>query len=133
VQPNFDNFIEGLRTEATRINYSYGINWVLNRRPDDFLALAKGDRQKAEVQLIGFVRNNRTRVASATLVNPVMTVKSFLDYYEVVLNWKKISETFVLPFRLNNSSTRILGSFASAWKNKACGLGDISLIDICVI
>lgn len=55
-----------------------------------FLALAVKDRQMAEERLIRFIRDNRDRVASATIVNPVMAVKSLLECIEVFLNWKKI-------------------------------------------
>ncbi len=80
----------GLRAEATRINYSYSIKWVLGADPDSFrLSPGRQDREKAERQLIEFIRKNRNRVASATTVNPVMAVRSFVEYSEVLLNWKK--------------------------------------------
>jgi hypothetical protein len=41
----FQEFLEGLRTEATRVNYSWGIKYVL-KDPDEFLILAKRDRKK---------------------------------------------------------------------------------------
>ena len=89
-QSRFADFIEGLRTEGTRINYRYGIRWVIGDEPDEFISLAKRSRHTAEDLLITFIRANRDRVASATLVNPMMAVKSLLEYHEVLLNWKKI-------------------------------------------
>ncbi|MDG6950048.1 MAG: site-specific integrase [Nitrososphaerota archaeon] len=86
----YDDFLAGLRSEGTRTNYRYSITWVLGKNPDAFLALASKNRQKGERQLIEFIRANRDRVASATIVNPIMAVRSFCDYNEVVLNWKKV-------------------------------------------
>jgi site-specific recombinase XerD len=89
-QPKFEDFLEGLRTDGTRTNYRYGITWVLGDQPDEFITLAKKSRHSAEDRLITFIRKNRDRVASATLVNPIMAVKSLLEYHEVLLNWKKV-------------------------------------------
>ena len=90
LQSPFENYLEGLRTKATRANYRWGITQVLGDRPDEFLALARKDREKAETRIISYIRSNRERVASATVINPVMAVKSFLEYYEVPINWRKI-------------------------------------------
>jgi len=89
-ESRFGNYLEGLRTEATKVSYRYGIRWVVGADVDGFLALAERDRQEAESRIIAFARANRDRVASSTIVNPVKAVKSFLEYYEVPLNWKKI-------------------------------------------
>jgi hypothetical protein len=90
----FEEFLEGLRTKATRVNYSWGIKYVLGD-PDAFLLLAKSDRKKAEEKLVDFIKRERGRVAPSTLVNPFAGIKSFLDFYEVDLNWRKIRQ--VLP------------------------------------
>ena len=57
----FEEFLEGLRTKATRVNYSWGITCVLGD-PDAFLLLAKSDRRKAEEKLIEFI--NRAYIVS---------------------------------------------------------------------
>ena len=90
----FQEFLEGLRTKATRVNYSWGIKYVLGD-PDVFLLLAKSDRKKAEEKLVEFIKKERGRIAPSTIVNPFAGIKSFLDFYEVDLNWRKIRQ--VLP------------------------------------
>jgi hypothetical protein len=46
----FVEFLEGLRTKATRVNYSWGRKYVLGD-PDAFLLLAKSDRKKQKRSL----------------------------------------------------------------------------------
>lgn len=99
----FETFIAALRSKGTRRNYREGISWVTAKEPDSFFDLARKDRRRAEAYLIGFISTKRDEISTVTgrklstarLHNPVMAVKSFLDFWEVPLNWKRI--TTALP------------------------------------
>ncbi|MCZ6615808.1 MAG: hypothetical protein O7B32_00645, partial [Thaumarchaeota archaeon] len=89
-----EEFMEGLRSDSTRRTYKYGIRWV-TPDPNAFLVNAKRSKHEAEEHVISFIKRERERVAAATLRDPIAALKSFLDYYEVPLNWKRIKS--VLP------------------------------------
>jgi site-specific recombinase XerC len=74
--------------------------------PDAFLRLAKSSRTKAEDRLIDVITSRREKEAGkgqtgsgeralsgATIAGRLAMVKSFLDFYEVELNWKRIKQT----------------------------------------
>ena len=90
----YDEFIDSLRTDATKKRYAEAIRWF-TKDPDGFLKLAKRSRRRAEQDLINFFKKERNRVAAATLRLPPAAMKSFLEYHEVELNWKKVKN--VLP------------------------------------
>ena len=98
---SFSEFIASRRTEATRKNYQWGVKYVVGD-PDKFLKLAMDDRKRAESQIINTIIKERDRVASSTIRGPVSGVKSFLDYCEASLNWKKINSTLPAPKKVAN-------------------------------
>jgi hypothetical protein len=94
---SFDKFLGDLRSDGTRINYGYGIQWVTKDAggPDKFLQLAKEEPEVAVEKLKEFIKSRRDKLAPASVNNPVMAVRSFLESYDVKLNWKQVRK--VLP------------------------------------
>ena len=89
----FKAFIESRRAEATRLSYARGIKSMVGD-PDAFLELCDQDKNKAQAYLIARViskRDSKT-LSPATVSSWLAEVKSFTDYYEVPLNWKKIRQ-----------------------------------------
>ncbi len=58
--------------------------------PDAFAAKARGDRKGAEDELMKRIIGMRGRLSPASVNGMVASAKSFLDYEEVVLNWKRV-------------------------------------------
>jgi len=85
----FDSFLLTRISQATRVGYA---EWVrkLVGDPDAFLALAKTDRQKAERLVADSIVAYRSKAGGARIKTLVSATKSFLDYYEVQLSWKKL-------------------------------------------
>ncbi|MDE1854468.1 MAG: tyrosine-type recombinase/integrase [Thaumarchaeota archaeon] len=88
----FGAFIESRRAKETREGYRRGITYFL-KDPESFLTLARRDRRGAEDALISLVAKHRDKVAATTLSVRLIMVKSFLDFYEVPLNWKRVRGT----------------------------------------
>lgn len=85
-QPQMESFLKALRTDATRESYSYVLRRVL-KDPDAFLKLEKKQMEDA---LLAYIADTRGKVAGSTLGHRIAVVRSFLDFYEVALNWKKV-------------------------------------------
>ena len=86
----FDRYIETRRSKYTRDGYRRGATDFIGD-PDAFLELA-ADRKKAEQYLIDRVIERRGKWAGSSILTALAMVKSFLDFEEVPLNWKKIKQ-----------------------------------------
>jgi integrase len=86
------SFIETRRSPSTQRGYERALKAVL-ADPDKFLELARLDKRKAEEMLIAYVIARKNQVRPTSLVVWLSVAKSFLDYYEVPLNWKRIRAT----------------------------------------
>jgi hypothetical protein len=86
---DFDSFLLTRISEATRIGYN---EWVrkLVGDPDAFLSLARADRQKAEQLVADAIVAYRSKAGGARIKTLVSATKSFLDYYDVPLSWKRL-------------------------------------------
>lgn len=99
----FPEYLDSLRADATRKSYKWGISWVLgDLSPDRFLEICGKDRRRAENIVIDFIKRERDRIRSATLRGPIAALKSFLDYWEISLNWKRIKATLPISKRIAN-------------------------------
>lgn len=95
----FNEFLGLLRCEATRRSYGYGVRWLVGD-PDTFLELVKKDRRGAEDFLIHSVVDRRDGVSGSSLRNGLMALKSFLNFYEVGLNWRRVFSVVPAPRRV---------------------------------
>ncbi|MDG6926728.1 MAG: site-specific integrase [Nitrososphaerota archaeon] len=86
---SFRRFIETRRTKSTSTGYSGALLSML-KDPDAFLDTATRDKRGAEDFLIDFVVSHREKLSGSTLTVWLSMAKSFLDFYEVSLNWKRI-------------------------------------------
>jgi hypothetical protein len=84
-----EEFAASRRAEATRKGYPKMMR-LLIPDPDAFLLKAKEDRRAAEDELIRAIVGRRDGVSPATINGAVSTLKSFFDFEEVQLNWKKV-------------------------------------------
>ena len=85
----YDEFLQTRREEITRINYRRSIETAVGD-PNTFLELARTDKKKGEEIMIAFVVSRRDNLSPTSIHVMVSGVKSFLDYHDVLLNWKKI-------------------------------------------
>lgn len=85
----FETFLDTLRSETTRTSYHDWANLMVGD-PNAFIQLARTDRLAAEKVLIDFTVKHRQSVSGTTLRNYRAAVKSFLNYYDVPLSWRKI-------------------------------------------
>jgi site-specific recombinase XerD len=88
----FDSYISSRRTPATREGYGRNIKLIAGD-PDAFLERAKADRRGTEDLLISKVAEMKGRVAPSTIGARLAMLKSFFDYYEVQMNWKRVRST----------------------------------------
>ena len=86
------NYLKTLRTDLTRETYFSSIRLVTGDG-DKFLALAERNRRKAEDTLIDYVVSHRDKIRGSTMACRLAELKSFLDFYEVQLNWKRVKST----------------------------------------
>lgn len=63
---------------------------LLIRDPDALLTKARTDRRAAEGELISAIIRRRDEVSPATLSSALSSLKSFFEFEEVPMNWKKI-------------------------------------------
>ena len=85
----FDEFISTRREPTTRLNYKFTIKIVFGD-PNKFLELAKNNKLEAERLLINYLVENRDKKANTTLAVRMSNVKTFIEYADILLNWKKI-------------------------------------------
>lgn len=88
----FERFIQSRRAEPTKYGYSRNIVLLIGD-PDTFLQTAKTSRSEAEDLLIDAVIRSKGKHSPATVAVRLAMVKSFLDFYEVPLNWKRVKAT----------------------------------------
>lgn len=88
----FLRFISSRRAEETKEGYARNIR-LLVEDPDRFLDITKSRRAEAEDFLIDAVIKAKGRLSPATVSVRLAMVKSFLDFYEVPLNWKRVKAT----------------------------------------
>lgn len=74
----------------TRKTYCFVIKDVCGGDPDAFLTLARSDKAAAEKALMDWIIRRREELSPATLGPSIATVKSFLEYEDAILNWKKV-------------------------------------------
>lgn len=87
----FRDFIDSRRTKATSRTYASEIRSMLGKDPDAFVSRARGDRKSAEAELMERLVGLRGRKLSpATAIGMMSSTRSFLDYEEVELNWRKV-------------------------------------------
>ena len=84
-------YLSVLRSPKTVQSYREGIRYVTGGDPDGFLQSALRDKQAAEDRLIEFIVKERGRVQPATIVNPVIALRSFTQYNEVSFNWERVT------------------------------------------
>lgn len=85
----FSDFIDTRRSPQTKVAYSHWARLAVGD-PDQFIALARTEKQKAEQLVADFIVRTRAH-AGGNYINAVLTpVKSFLDYYEVPFSWKRL-------------------------------------------
>jgi hypothetical protein len=83
------DYLKTLRSDFTRETYSSSIRLVVGDG-DKFPSLAKKNRKKAEDSLIEYIVASRTEIKGSTISTRLAELKSFLDFYEVSLNWKRV-------------------------------------------
>lgn len=86
----FEEYLTAARSRFTRDTYRVSIRLLLGCDPDGFVDRVRVDRRGAEGYLLGRVVLFRERWKASTLVAGVSMVKSFLDFEEVDLNWRKV-------------------------------------------
>ncbi|MCH8022499.1 MAG: tyrosine-type recombinase/integrase, partial [Thaumarchaeota archaeon] len=85
----FSQYLNTRREEATRKNVFKFIRYIVGD-PNAFLKLAKNDKRKAEECLIQFVVEKRESLASSSITVQMSAMKGYLEYFDVVLNWRRI-------------------------------------------
>lgn len=96
----FERFLGTRRSPATRRTYKNSILRVTGD-PDAFLDLS---REQAEGRLIDYFTASRGRYNGNSLQTWLLCVKSFCDFYDVALSWKKVKA--VIPPAKKTSSDR---------------------------
>lgn len=79
------DYLRTLRSGFTRETYSSSIKLAVGDR-GRFLRLAKGNRRRAEDELIDYVVSHRQTLKGSTISARLAELKSFLDWNEVTLN-----------------------------------------------
>lgn len=90
----FARFLRLRRSEETQRTYAHVARLAVVD-PDQFIALARTDKREAEDRLMAWaIKSIRDQKLTAAYVGLAMSaLKSFLDFYEVPLNWKRIKTT----------------------------------------
>lgn len=89
---SLDVFISTLKSSYTQREYKrYILAWLGDY--DKFIEDAKEDRRKVEDLLIGKIVSERERLAGASLSIAIAAIKSFMDYEEIEINWKRVKRT----------------------------------------
>lgn len=89
VRGEFGTFLETRRSLETRKAYARQAPRVVGD-PDSFIDLARADKQAAEKVIESFILGARTRAGGSCINSYLAPVKSFLDYSEVAVSWKKL-------------------------------------------
>lgn len=87
----FQEYITTRRSESTKKTYSEFIGRIIPD-PDGFLTLARTDKRAAEDRLIGYILSRKGQIAGSTFTVGLSMVKSFLDFNDVSLNWKRVKQ-----------------------------------------
>jgi integrase len=82
----FQEFLETLRNDETRRTYKSNIMLVTG----DADALLGLEQKAIEEKVISWIVKNRNKKSSAYINTCVLAVKSFLEYHEKFLNWRRI-------------------------------------------
>lgn len=85
--PKADRFLKSRRSKETTLAYHIALHYVLKDKIDEFLSVEKPERENA---LIDYINENRDKLASSTLHMRIAACRSFLQDYEVPINWKRI-------------------------------------------
>lgn len=93
----FQEFLTGLRSNATRSNYRRWINAILVD-PPRFLSLARQNRWQAQQLMIDWILRRREEIEASTMKAMLATVKSLVEYAEIELSWKKIMKLTKKPY-----------------------------------
>lgn len=88
----FQRFISSRRAEQTKGGYARNIRLLIGDA-DRFLETARTRRMEAEDFLIDAAMKSKGRLSPATVSVRLAMVKSFLDFNEVPLNWKRVKAT----------------------------------------
>jgi len=91
--PILQEYLNFLRSDDTKQCYAYSIKRIGD--PDSLLQLAKNEPKQIEQLLIKFILKERDRASPTNVIIPITAIKGFLSYYDVLLNWGKI--TAALP------------------------------------
>jgi integrase len=100
LDPHSD-YLKTLRSDFTRETYASSIRLVVGDG-NKFLRLAKRNRRKAEDELIEYVVSHRDKTKGSTISTRLAELKSFLDFYEVQLNWKRVKSAAPPPRMVAN-------------------------------
>lgn len=83
------DYLNALRSDYTRETYKSSIKLLVGDG-NKFLSLAKSNRKSAEDKLIEYIISSRKRIKGSTFSTRLAELKSFLDFNEVQLNWKRV-------------------------------------------
>ncbi|MHB1908329.1 MAG: tyrosine-type recombinase/integrase [Nitrososphaerales archaeon] len=89
--PKADRFLKSRRSKETTEAYHVALHYVLdpkvNGNLDQFLELPKDERENI---LVDYISSKKDVLASSTLHMRIVACHSFLQDYEVLINWKRI-------------------------------------------
>ncbi len=89
---SLDEFISTLKSSYTKKGYKRHITeWLED--PVKFIDDAKSDRRQVEDFLIGKIISERERLSGSSLATAINAIKSFMEFEEVELNWKRVKRT----------------------------------------
>jgi hypothetical protein len=96
-RPLFMEYIRSRRSDATKEYYQRVVRRVLPMGPDEYIRLARERPMKAERIMTELVLRERRRIRATTIHSYVTLVRSFLSFYDVELNWRRITQAIPTP------------------------------------
>ncbi len=84
-----DEYLAVIRAPATRTVYLACMRRI-DKDPNQLLIMAQKDKRALEQLLIQFVIKERDRVSASYTRQPIIALRSFLNFHDVELKWGKI-------------------------------------------
>ena len=107
-EQSYSGFLKSRRSAITRSVYETGIHVILGEstKPDVFLEFARMNPKRAEAKIIQWMYEFRDlpgrygrKPSGATIRAYLSSLRSFLDFCDVKLNWKRIIQVTPKPRR----------------------------------
>ncbi|MCI0558873.1 MAG: site-specific integrase, partial [Nitrososphaera sp.] len=93
------NFIRGISTKASRVDYDQALKTFMNYlRKEDPAQLINGSARKMENRIMDFIADQKKKgLSHSTIRQRIAAIKHFYEMNRVLLSWKVVTRTIGKP------------------------------------